>query len=54
VNKVLSDPHFVERDIEAYGLTALNEPPNKLKERMAAEVDVFTKRIRPLDIHLED
>jgi tripartite-type tricarboxylate transporter receptor subunit TctC len=54
VNKVLSVPDFVERNIDAYGLTALNEPPNKLRERMAAEVEVFTKRIRPLNIRLED
>jgi tripartite-type tricarboxylate transporter receptor subunit TctC len=54
VNKVLSAPDFVEKNIEAYGLTLLNESPNRLNERMAAEVDVFTRRIRPLNLHLED
>jgi tripartite-type tricarboxylate transporter receptor subunit TctC len=54
VNAVLSAPDFVTRNIEAYGLTVLNEPPDRLKDRMAAEVDVFAKRIRPLNIHLED
>jgi tripartite-type tricarboxylate transporter receptor subunit TctC len=54
VNTILSAPDFIERNIEAYGLTALNEPADRLTARMANEVDVFTKRIRPLNIHIED
>ena len=54
VNTVLSAPDFVERNIDAYGLTALNEPPDRLKQRMATEVDIFAKQIRPLNIHIED